>query len=54
MDKNQKINCSVETCVYQDNEKRACTLKAIHVKPTTNCETQDTDESMCGSYEFGE
>ena len=52
MEKNQKINCTVESCVYQDNETKRCTLQSINVIPTTDCGTQSTDESMCGSYEY--
>ena len=51
MDKNQKINCSVESCVYQDDSTKRCTLQAIHVQPTLDCKTREPDESMCGSYE---
>lgn len=54
MEESQKINCTVESCVYQDDETRRCTLRTIHVKPTSNCKTKSTDESMCGSYECGE
>lgn len=54
MDKNQKINCSVGSCVYQDEETKRCTLQAIHVMPTQDCKTKKTDESMCGSYECKE
>jgi len=52
MEENQKINCTVESCVYQDAEKRRCTLQAINVMPTTDTSTRETDESMCGSYEY--
>ena len=51
MDKNQKINCTVETCIYQDGENKRCTLQAIEVMPTQDCKTRQPDESMCGSYE---
>jgi len=51
MKENQKINCTVESCVYQDTKAKRCTLPAINVMPTTDCETRETDESMCGSYE---
>ena len=51
MEKNQKINCTVESCVYQDPNAKRCTLQAINVMPTTDTATRDTDESMCGSYE---
>lgn len=51
MEKNQKINCQVETCIYQDGENGRCTLQAIQVLPTQDCNTKNADESMCGSYE---
>ena len=51
MEKNQKINCTVESCVYQDANTKRCTLHAINVEPVINCGTKNTDESMCGSYE---
>ena len=54
MDKNQKINCSVESCVYQDDSTKRCTLQAIHVQPTLDCKTREPDESMCGSYEYNQ
>ena len=52
MEENQKINCTVESCVYQDKGNRRCTLPVINVIPTTYTETRETDESMCGSYEY--
>lgn len=51
MEKNQKINCTVESCIYQDGETKRCTLQAIEVIPTQVCKTRQADESMCGSYE---
>ena len=33
---------------------KKCTLQAISVIPTENCDTCETDESMCGSYEYAE
>lgn len=53
MDKNQKINCTVKSCVYQDDQTKRCTLQAINVMPTQDCKTKQADESMCGSYECG-
>lgn len=53
MDNKQEINCSVESCIYQDGKTRMCTLKSIHVMPTQGNQSKDTDESMCGSYEYG-
>lgn len=54
MDENQKINCTVESCVYQDSKAKRCTLHAINVIPAVDYATKDVDESMCGSYECGE
>ena len=54
MEKNQKINCTVESCVYQDNTTKRCTLQSIDVMPTQDCQTRQADESMCGSYEYAD
>lgn len=51
MDIKQKINCNVESCVYNDCEECKCTLDEITVEPCQDCSTGNTDESMCGSYE---
>ena len=53
MEENQKINCTVESCAYQDKNTKRCTLQTINVMPSPNCDTCETDESMCGSYEYG-
>ena len=50
MDKNQKINCTVGSCQYNNNQKQDCKLKSIIVTPVQNCETKQPDESMCSSY----
>ncbi len=52
MEKNQKINCTVKSCAYQDENTKCCTLQAINVVPTPNTTTHETDESKCGSYEY--
>ena len=54
MDKNQKINCTVNSCKYNDCDTEECTLKQIIVEPIQDCETCTPDESMCGSYEYNE
>lgn len=54
MDKNQKINCTVRSCKYNITDKKACSLNQISVEPIDDCETCDCDESMCGSYEYGD
>ena len=52
MDKSQKINCTVNSCKYNDCDAEECTLKQIIVEPIQDCETCTPDESMCGSYEY--
>lgn len=51
MERNQKINCTVASCKYNNTENAECVLKAIHVSPMEGCETKKPDESMCASYE---
>ena len=51
MEKKQKINCTVKSCRYNDNEHKECDLEAIIVTPVKNCNTGKADESQCGSYE---
>lgn len=50
MNENQKINCTVKSCVYQDENTKRCKLQAINVVPASDCNTKSIDESMCGSY----
>lgn len=52
MEKNQKINCTVESCKYNDSENQNCILEQIVVTPIQNCDTKQPDESMCSSYEY--
>ncbi len=52
MEANQKINCTVSSCRYNNQQKQKCTLEAIHVAPMENVDTQMPDESMCASYKF--
>lgn len=52
MDKNQKINCTVGSCKYNNMENQECTLRQIMVAPMNDCHTKKADESMCSSYEF--
>ena len=54
MDDKQRINCTVESCKYNDSEKQMCELKQIVVSAKPNCNTQKCDESMCSSYEYQE
>ena len=50
MEKKQKINCTVESCKYNDNEHKECDLEAIIVTPVNNVNTSKPDESQCASY----
>lgn len=51
MDK-QKINCTVETCKFNDNKGKECVLKQITVTPVKEgAQTELPDDSMCSSYE---
>ncbi len=52
MEEKQKINCTVSSCRYNNQEKGKCTLQAIHVAPIDDMNTETADESMCASYEF--
>lgn len=52
MDGKQKINCTVTSCVYNNDKEKECTLKQIIVTPIKDCNTQNPDESMCSSYEY--
>lgn len=52
MEKNQRINCTVQSCAYQDQKSKCCTLHAINVVPTPNNNSMQSDESKCGSYEY--
>lgn len=52
-DKKQKINCTVESCKYNDYNRNICELNQIHVQACTNCSKgKPEDESMCGSYVY--
>jgi hypothetical protein len=52
MEGKQKIHCTVETCLYNNEDKNVCMLEAIQVAPIQDCETKKPDESMCASYEY--
>ncbi len=54
MERNQKINCTVESCKYNEIGKGVCSLEQIKVAPIKNCNTKKADESMCSSYIFEE
>jgi len=50
MEENQTINCTVNSCKYQDENNEKCTLKTIVVEPKMETATMKPDESMCGNY----
>ncbi|MCI8384414.1 MAG: DUF1540 domain-containing protein [Clostridia bacterium] len=50
METNQKINCTVASCKYNNQEKARCTLQSIQVTPTEKMDTKKPDESICASY----
>lgn len=50
MQKNQKINCTVTSCKYNDEGCQECKLEQIIVTPIVGCNTKQSDESMCSSY----
>ena len=51
MDKKQRINCTVESCKYNDSQRQLCELDNIIVTPKPNVHSAKTDESECSSYE---
>ena len=51
MDK-QKINCTVESCKYNNKKCQECELGQIIVTPIIGCDTKQPDESMCSSYKY--
>jgi Domain of Unknown Function (DUF1540). len=48
----QKINCTVSNCEYNENHKKKCKLDSIIVTPNKTTKTHNPDESMCSSYHF--
>ena len=51
MEENQKINCTVSSCKYNNGQKQLCNLQAIIVTPVEGIQSAEPDESMCSSYE---
>ena len=49
--KNQKINCTVSSCKYNNNQMQKCQLESIIVTPVEGVNTANSDESMCSSYD---
>lgn len=54
MESKQKINCTVQSCKYNNWQDNECTLKQIIVTPCQNCDTKNPDESMCSSYQYSD
>ena len=50
MEKNQKINCTVTSCKYNNSARQECKLESIVVTPVKGVNTAKPDESMCSSY----
>lgn len=51
MENNQKINCTVCSCEYNDQNSKRCELHQINVEACKQCSNGlPEDESMCGSY----
>lgn len=50
MERNQKINCTVSSCRYNNEVQGKCILQAIQVTPTENNKSKNPYESMCSSY----
>ena len=50
MEANQKINCTVSSCKYNNGQTQKCKLSSIVVTPVQDVNTQQADESMCSSY----
>ena len=51
MNKNQKINCSVKSCIFNNETSHLCELEEIKVCACPGCNTgKAEDESMCESY----
>lgn len=51
MDRDQRINCTVESCKFNNCNQNVCELKQIEVQACPGCSNgTPEDESMCGSY----
>ena len=50
MERNQKINCTVSSCLYNGKATKECLLTNILVKPCENCHSETSTETVCGSY----
>jgi len=51
MGKIQKINCTVNSCAFNNKNHHICELNEIKVAPCPECNNgKAQDESMCDSY----
>lgn len=49
----QKINCTVESCEFNNSNNKICELHQINVRACKGCSNGNPeDESMCGSYKL--
>ena len=48
---NQKINCTVKSCKYNNHRDEICELRAINITPKINVNTGKPDESKCSNYD---
>ena len=51
MNLNQKINCTVGSCKYNNQKNQICELQQIVVTTSYNFKTNNPYESLCSSYE---
>ena len=51
MDENkQKINCTVESCTFQNSEDSTCSLEEIDVGCIDNSIAYDSSDTLCNSF----
>ena len=52
-DNNQKINCDVTSCKYNDSDEELCTLDEIKVSNEDET-SEEKEDTICASYELDE
>ncbi len=52
-DSNQKINCDVTSCKYNDSDEELCTLEEIKVSNEEEV-SEEKEDTICASYELDE
>ncbi len=50
MEKNQKINCDISTCVNNNVQDCMCNLECIKVCSQGNFEVENKEQTICQSY----